>query len=359
MFTIVGSILISGYSYRHLLGKKSWNVYNAENIARVHRDEAEAQAREEERERRMQETDAERRLAILRGTTPPPLPNEDESTELLSERRKRDRHDVGREDYKKRRRLKGEDDTDRDIRLAKEDREMGKRAREGLSGERGTKRKAISDAPIMDYAGHIDLFPQEKDSRKQKLPDKNAEAEKEAERKKRELGDQYTMRFSNAAGHKQSMENPWYSSNGNKSSGQHIGDEVGKDVWGNEDPGRNARAKTRMKSNDPMALMQRAQTRLKGAEKDRSKFEAERQRELRDLERRERHRRRKEKRAEEDNGLEGFSLDDPPAEEKSSRHQRHSHHRHQNRDGEYRHKEHYRSSRKSRSESIHRGRHGH
>ncbi|CCF31962.1 hypothetical protein CH063_00727, partial [Colletotrichum higginsianum] len=57
----------------HLLGKKSWNVYNADNIARVRRDEAAAKAKEEAEEQRMQEVDAERRLAILRGEAPPPL----------------------------------------------------------------------------------------------------------------------------------------------------------------------------------------------------------------------------------------------------------------------------------------------
>ena len=30
----------------HLLGKKSWNVYNTDNVERVRKDEAEARARE-------------------------------------------------------------------------------------------------------------------------------------------------------------------------------------------------------------------------------------------------------------------------------------------------------------------------
>ncbi|KAG9717065.1 hypothetical protein KCU60_g9544, partial [Aureobasidium melanogenum] len=50
----------------HLLGKKSWNVYNKDNIDRVRRDEAAAQAREQEAERRMDQEDAARRIAILR-----------------------------------------------------------------------------------------------------------------------------------------------------------------------------------------------------------------------------------------------------------------------------------------------------
>ncbi|CAI4217235.1 unnamed protein product [Parascedosporium putredinis] len=54
----------------HLLPKKSWNVYNADNIARVRRDEAAAKAKEEAEEQRMQEYDAQRRLAILRGEIP-------------------------------------------------------------------------------------------------------------------------------------------------------------------------------------------------------------------------------------------------------------------------------------------------
>lgn len=51
----------------HLLGKKSWNVYNPDNIERVRRDEANAKAEAIEKERRKQDTDSDRRLALLRG----------------------------------------------------------------------------------------------------------------------------------------------------------------------------------------------------------------------------------------------------------------------------------------------------
>ncbi|KAL9083185.1 MAG: hypothetical protein Q9165_008628 [Trypethelium subeluteriae] len=330
----------------HLLGKKSWNVYNAENIARVRRDEAEAQALEEERERRMQEIDAERRLAILRGNTPPPLPDDDKSNEVSREQKKRDRHDVGKEDYRKRRRLRGENDTDRDIRLAMEDREIVERAREG-QGEGGhAKRKAARDAPLIDHAGHIDLFPQEKAPRKPKEREKNIEAEKEAEKKKREFEDQYTMRFSNAAGNKQGIEKPWYSSNGTQASTQSFEDEIGKDVWGNEDPRRNERVKSRIKSSDPMAFMRKAQTQLKESERDKRKFEEERQTELEDLKRRERHRSRREGRVQEGDDLEGFSLDAAPEKEHRSQHRR-SHRRHGSKDREHYDRTRHESSRRN------------
>ena len=59
----------------HLLGKKSWNVYNHDNIEAVRRDEAAAAARQEARDQVMQEQDALRRTAILRGETPPTFPS--------------------------------------------------------------------------------------------------------------------------------------------------------------------------------------------------------------------------------------------------------------------------------------------
>lgn len=97
----------------HLLGEKSWNIYNHNNIQRVRRDEAEAQAREEEQDRRMQAVDSDRRLNLLRGQQIYDLSAIDECTAVPIRE-----GDHGHS--RKRRRLGGEDDTDRDMRLARE-----------------------------------------------------------------------------------------------------------------------------------------------------------------------------------------------------------------------------------------------
>ena len=73
----------------HLLGKKSWNVYNTDNVERVRRDEADARAREEAAEQLMQEQDAERRIALLRGEEPPAVPDlADENEDAHGPRRR-------------------------------------------------------------------------------------------------------------------------------------------------------------------------------------------------------------------------------------------------------------------------------
>ncbi|CAD0112013.1 unnamed protein product [Aureobasidium uvarum] len=274
----------------HLLGKKSWNVYNRDNVDRVRRDEAAAQAREEEDERRMQEEDAARRTAILRGEVPPPTTRASPPGE--SDRTRRPRHgDDGRD--RKRRRLRGEDDTDREMRIAREDAATGAAAREKLSNS--DKSRHEDDVSLTDHAGHIQLFaaPNERallaDSR-------NAEAEADKAKKAREFEDQYTIRFSNAAGFKQSTSSaPWYVSSSKQGTDTR---EPSKDVWGNEDPSRRDREQTRLTSNDPMAFMRNAQTQLKQAETDREKWKMQKERELRELEQaqREDRRRRRERR---------------------------------------------------------------
>ncbi|KXH41218.1 blastn match against entry EMBL [Colletotrichum simmondsii] len=225
----------------HLLGKKSWNVYNADNIARVRRDEAAAKAKEEAEEQRMQEVDAERRLAILRGEEPPPLPPTEETPDDEPRPRDRDAGSFGRE--RKKRKRAGEDDTDFELRVARERSGVVQTANETL-------RKSTSSAPIVDAAGHIDLFGEE---RKQGRHLKNEEAEKEAAKKKKEMEDQYTMRLSNAAG-KDGMVGPWYAASGSRAELAEL-EPAGKDAFGNEDPGRKKRDEQRIVANDPLAMM--------------------------------------------------------------------------------------------------------
>jgi hypothetical protein len=357
----------------HLLGKKSWNVYNPANIARVRADEAAAAAREAAEEQRMQELDAERRIAILRGVTPPPLPEEQpEQPEKAS--RRAERTEFGHD--RKRRRLAGEDDTDRDIRLAK----AATVPREDAAADVASAkpRKPTSNAPLTDHAGHINLFPvDERDARK---GEKNAEAEAEKKKKEREFEDQYTMRFSNAAG-KSGLEKPWYAapSSTNVAAGGTDATKDGdgkmldftggpsKDAWGNDDPRRKGREKMRMSASDPFAFMQKAQTQLKQAQRDRRKWVEEKDRETRESkatrekeERRESRSKRK-SRSEDDEGLEDFSLDAADSSKYESRRRdkekaRHRHHKSRSRERRHEHGRSHHSERRRRSRSKSRDR---
>ena len=320
----------------HLLGKKSWNVYNADNIAKVKRDEAAAAAREEAEEQRMQEVDAERRIKILRGLQPddPPLLTEEPKDDAQASR------DRPRREHK-RRRLAGEDDTDRDIRFAQES-----NALMPVKAEMQMKSKRSSDAPLTDGKGHINLFPVEGP---RKAP-KNAEAEAEKAKKQREFEDQYTMRFSNAAGFKQDVgQTPWYQNIGAN------GDENGeieapsKDVWGNEDPRRKEREKMRIAQDDPLAAIQRGVVGVREVEKEKKKWREEKEREIREIERAERRRERKRHRGREEDELENFSLDTPGKSDESRRH------RHRDGEGSSRHS--HRHEGDSRDKDRHRSDH--
>lgn len=223
--------------------------------------------------------------------------------------RKRDRDEdaagagLGRERRKRKR--TGEDDTDFELRLARE--------RTGTAQTTGDALvKSRSNAPLVDHAGHIDLFPGE---RTVAHSQKNEEAEKEAAKKKREYEDQYMMRFSNAAG-RDGLVGPWYAKGGGmKDMVDGSLEPPSKDVWGNEDPRRKERDAARVVSNDPLAMMKRGAAKVREVEKERRQLNVERERELKQLrkeEKRQEKRRRREGREDHDD-LEGFSLDGAPS----------------------------------------------
>ena len=254
----------------------------------------------------------------------------DTAPESFSESRDEPRRD------RKRRRLAGENDTDRDMRFAREDNEAASKATKALM-----KAPKSSDAPLTDHKGHINLFPI--DGPRRNAP-KNAEAEAEAAKKKKEFEDQYTMRFSNAAGFKQSVDQkPWYSSTAEAADDENI---TSKDVWGNEDPRRKERGKLRLVSDDPMAIMQRGVSDLRKVERERQKWKKERDRELKDLvasQKHERSQRHLEKTGV--TGLENFSLDSINTEKDKSQRHRHQHHRHHHNDKHHQSRHHRNRSR--------------
>lgn len=284
----------------------------------------------------MQEVDAERRIQILRGIHPDPPPAEIHEIKDDSQRRNHDRRPHG-----KRRRLAGEDDTDRDLRIARENNEAAARSTQALATTSKT-----SDAPLTDSKGHINLFPEEGPKRK---PPKNAEAEAEIAKKKKEYEDQYTMRFSNAAGFKESIgQKPWYSSVGNTQAEEATEKPVSKDVWGNEDPRRKERAQIRLQSDDPMAMIRKGVFELRHVEKERQKWQTDRDREMNELLEVERNREKKKRRREADDDPKGFSLNGPALDshpEKSHRHRHRS--RDRSRERSSRDKHHRRHRRRS------------
>lgn len=282
----------------------------------------------------MQELDAARRLAILRGETPPPLPEPSSSAKTDNERREARSYDPGRE--RKKRKRAGENDTDFEMRVAAEQVAAPSAERQVVL------RKPAGDAPLVDHKGHIDLFPQERP----KKFEKNDEAEKEAAKKKKEYEDQYTMKFSNAAGFKQGLENPWYSKA--SSAKADAGDMPATDVWGNEDPRRKEREAARIVNNDPLAMMRQGAAQARQVTKERKKWIEEKEREMAELAAEEKRRRKHKRRHKDDDDLENFSLDKP--EHRSSRSRDDARERR-----EHKHRHRHRSSRPE-DESRHRNR---
>ncbi|CAD6503354.1 BgTH12-03020 [Blumeria graminis f. sp. triticale] len=241
----------------HFTGKKSWNVYNKANIETVRRDEAAAKAAEEAEEERMQALDAERNMQILRGETPTPLPEPvSSSTEKKYGRDRSEQRPHGRKLRKK----AGENDTDFEIRLA----------REHVSGEDAQlvqRRSRTSGAEVQSNDSKVSEDLVSKGHSTHVRAGKNPEAEREAARKKREYEDQYTMRFSNAAGLKiDPNQAPWYSRSGDIE--KHSDQAKSMDLWGNEDPRRKARELQRTIKDDPLALMKAGARQVRELQRD-------------------------------------------------------------------------------------------
>lgn len=311
----------------------------------------------------MQEVDADRRVKILRGErppTPPPPPSPSTSTGEATQPDRRHTDDTGR--YRKRRRLAGEDDTDRDIRLAREDAAQvaSQRGELTLSSRRDDK---DAQAPLLDSAGHVNLFP-ESANRK---AEKNTETEAEAKQQRQSYEDQYTMRFSNAAGFKENAgRQPWYSSGSQSVVAPDAMPE--KNVWGNEDPMRKEREKARMNANDPLAAMKRGVRQLKATEQQRKRWNDEKRKELEALKAEDRQlsRPRHRKRSKSADSLERFKLDAPEEPRTrgaeghggSRRHRRHREDRDSSRENSRRDRSRERSRRHSHhsSDRVHRHR---
>lgn len=240
----------------------------------------------------MQERDAERRLAILRGEIPPPLEDEPRTTSPPPSQHHRDEPGP-RDGVRRKRKRLGEDDTDFEMRMARERAEGGDRGSREVAG-------SISKAPtsLVDHRGHISLFS-EADAQR---GEKNEEAERESVKKKREMEDQYRMRFSNAAG-KEGLgvkgPGPWYATADGEPSRALV---PSRDVWGNEDPGRKTREAARLDANDPLAMMKRGAAGVRELNRERTREAADREKELKELRREEKKRHKRRRRDEEEHG---------------------------------------------------------
>ncbi|RMZ75325.1 hypothetical protein DV737_g5337, partial [Chaetothyriales sp. CBS 132003] len=198
----------------HLLGKKSWNVYNADNIARVRRDEAAARAEAAESERRQHDREADARLALLRGQDLSGQSLTTDHAETLTHR------DDSLGHQRKKRRLAGEDDTDRGIHLARSHRDES--AHQGMKlADAGGRHSHGAPAPAPALAWYMTA----------------------------------------PADHSASSS-------------------PGRDVWGNEDAGRRARDQKRFDANDPLAAMKKGITQLRRADEHRKAWREQRERDL-------------------------------------------------------------------------------
>ena len=299
----------------HLLGKKSWNVYNTENIARVRRDEAAARAKGELEQRRISQVDAEARLTNLRTDV--------RTNSALDERADKQLGDDGSQQRgQKRRKLAGEDDTDRDIRFAQSQLVTRTNTRAGFQ---------YGEEALFNRSGNISLFPEPPPAKP--TQDRSKTSGRQDTRHDGQDREPLSAQTLKEQHKDQAAEVPWYSipdTELRKNSTLN-----GKDVWGNEDPGRQHRDQIRINSADPMSIMKKGVKKLKETEQRRKDWMQQRERDLYEVERlaKEHHRTRKRSRSKD--SLEGFDLDKGY---KKSSHHHHRSSRHDNAQKESRHR---------------------
>jgi hypothetical protein len=157
---------------------------------------------------------------------------------------------------------------------------------------------------LTDKHGHINLFL-ESDARK---ANGNAEVAAEFKKKQQDFDDQYTMKFSNAAGKHIGSSKPWYSA---PAQDNMLNPAMSKNIWGKDDPKRPEREKKRIDANDPLAAIKRGVKQLREADKHRQEWRDQRELDLNEVEKLAKtHRHRKKRRKSDEDSLEGFDLDE-------------------------------------------------
>ncbi|KAL9053860.1 MAG: hypothetical protein Q9162_004507 [Coniocarpon cinnabarinum] len=221
----------------NLLGKKSWNPYLDKNVLRVKADEDAFADRAETLVKLKDEHESNVQYAQLSRREAPPLPEKIRKLEQLQQDalngRLRPDYEgtASREHYRKRRKLHGEDDTDRDIRVANDT--------DGGVDPRASPGYRSSDASLKGQDGHLQLFVGA--AQQARLPDA-----RQANPSRNEPSDM-----------------PWYAG-GNYSKNK---EDTGLNVLGKEDPGLQRRAQSRTTSMDPLSMMKSAQGKIKGSER--------------------------------------------------------------------------------------------
>jgi hypothetical protein len=297
----------------HLLPKKSWNVYAPANIERVKRDEAEARRKAIEREEQGRQNEANDRL------------------EVLKQQSQKERKNL-------KRKLPGEDDTDRDIRLVLE----------SAPTTTASGRSRQDHGSVQDADGHISLVPAQQ---------KKSRLDKEQEK------DPYTVYLTDATGRGQESKKTWYTSL-----------QPQQEKWGDDNPRRQQREVARLNANDPLAAIKKGVKTLRDNEKARKEWMEQRERDLQEVEKlakKQSHERKRRTRRDGNNddldSLDGFDLDgitpkpsrhhrDPDTEHENGsgrrRRHRHSDRDHKHRRGSHGANDHHRPSRRQETQNT-------